>query len=56
VSGSWPGAVHDLTAARIWGILRELAGAGPIVLAEKGYAGAGDQAGQSAATLGAATG
>ena len=26
VSGPLPGAVHDLTAARIWGILRELAG------------------------------
>ena len=37
-----PGAVHDLTAARIWGILRELAAAGLIVLADKGYHGAGD--------------
>jgi len=35
-------AVHDLTAARIWGILRELAASGLIVLADKGYAGAGD--------------
>jgi hypothetical protein len=34
--------VHDLTAARIWGILRELAASGLIVLADKGYAGAGD--------------
>jgi DDE superfamily endonuclease/Helix-turn-helix of DDE superfamily endonuclease len=42
VSGPPPGAVHDLTAARIWGILRELAAAGLIVLADKGYAGAGD--------------
>ena len=25
VSGPLPGAVHDLTAARIWGVLRELA-------------------------------
>jgi DDE superfamily endonuclease len=25
VSGPLPGAVHDLTAARIWGIVRELA-------------------------------
>jgi hypothetical protein len=33
---------HDLTAARIWGILRELAAAGLIVLAGKGYHGAGD--------------
>jgi hypothetical protein len=42
VSGPLPGAVHDLTAARIWGILRELADAGLIVLADKGYHGAGD--------------
>ena len=41
VSGPLPGAVHDLTAARIWGIVRELAGAGLIVLADKGYTGAG---------------
>jgi hypothetical protein len=34
--------VHDLTAARIWGILRELAAAGLVVLADKGYHGAGD--------------
>ena len=34
--------VHDLTAARIWGIIRELAAAGLIVLADKGYHGAGD--------------
>ena len=42
VSGALPGAVHDLTAARIWGILRRLAAAGLIVLADKGYTGAGD--------------
>jgi DDE superfamily endonuclease len=42
VSGPLPGAVHDLTAARIWGIVRELAAAGPVVLADKGYYGAGD--------------
>ena len=42
VSGPLPGAVHDLTAARIWGIVRELAAAGLIVLADKGYHGAGD--------------
>jgi DDE superfamily endonuclease len=36
VSGPLPSAVHDLTAARIWGILRELAAAGLIVLADKG--------------------
>jgi DDE superfamily endonuclease/Helix-turn-helix of DDE superfamily endonuclease len=40
VSGPLPGAVHDLTAARIWGIVRELAAAGLIVLADKGYTGA----------------
>ncbi len=42
VSGPLPGAVHDLTAARIWGIVRELAAAGLIVLADKGYTGADD--------------
>ena len=42
VSGPLPGAVHDLTAARIWGIVGELAAAGLIVLAGKGYHGAGD--------------
>jgi hypothetical protein len=42
VSGPLPGAVHDLTAARIWGILRELAASGLIVLADKGYHGAGE--------------
>jgi len=42
VSGPLPGAVHDLTAARIWGIIRELQAAGLIVLADKGYHGAGD--------------
>jgi hypothetical protein len=41
VSGPLPGAVHDLTAARIWGIIRHLAYAGLIVLADKGYTGAG---------------
>jgi DDE superfamily endonuclease len=41
VSGPLPGATHDLSAARIWGILRELAAAGLIVLADKGYHGAG---------------
>lgn len=40
--GALPGAVHDLTAARIWGIVHELAAAGLIVLADKGYIGAGD--------------
>jgi hypothetical protein len=42
VSGPLPGAVHDLTAARIWGIVRELAAAGLVVLADKGYIGAGE--------------
>jgi hypothetical protein len=42
VSGPLPGAVHDLSAARIWGIVRELAACGLIVLADKGYAGAGE--------------
>jgi len=41
-SGPLPGAVHDLTAARIWGIIRELEAAGLIVLADKAYIGAGD--------------
>jgi DDE superfamily endonuclease/Helix-turn-helix of DDE superfamily endonuclease len=41
VSGALPGAVHDLTAARIWGIVRRLAAAGLITLADKGYIGAG---------------
>ena len=40
VSGPLPGAVHDLTAARIWGIIRELAACGLIVLADEGYQGA----------------
>jgi DDE superfamily endonuclease len=42
VSGPLPGAVHDLTAARIWGIIRELGACGLVVLADKGYHGAGD--------------
>jgi hypothetical protein len=42
VSGPLPGAVHDLTAARFWGILRELAAVGLVVSADKGYQGAGD--------------
>ncbi|MFI6297621.1 transposase family protein [Nonomuraea sp. NPDC050790] len=40
-SGALPGKTHDLSAARIWGILRELERAGIIVLADKGYQGAG---------------
>jgi DDE superfamily endonuclease len=42
VSGPLPGAVHDLTATRIWGIIRELASSRLAVLADKGYHGAGD--------------
>ena len=37
-SGPLPGTVHDLTAARIWGIIRELAASGLVVLADKGSA------------------
>ena len=40
--GPLPGAVHDRTATRIWGILRELAAAGLDVLGGKGYIGAGE--------------
>ena len=36
VSGPLPGAVHDLTAARIWSIIAELAASGLAVLADKG--------------------
>jgi hypothetical protein len=42
VSGPLPGAVHDLTAARIWGIIRELAASGLIALGDKGYIGQDD--------------
>jgi hypothetical protein len=42
VSSALPGSVHDLKAARIWGILRELDKSGLIVLADKGYHGAGE--------------
>jgi hypothetical protein len=42
VSNALPGATHDLTAARIWGLIRRLAATGLIVLADKGYQGAGD--------------
>jgi hypothetical protein len=41
VSGPLPGAVHDLKAARIWGIVRELAASGLLVPAGKGYHSAG---------------
>jgi hypothetical protein len=39
-SGALPGKAHDLTAARIWGILRALKQAGIITLADKAYQGA----------------
>jgi hypothetical protein len=39
-SGALPGSTHDLTAARIWGILRELEEAEILTLADKGYQGA----------------
>jgi hypothetical protein len=41
VSGELRGAVHDLRAARIWGLIRALAAAGLPVLADKAYQGAG---------------
>jgi hypothetical protein len=40
-SGSLPGSVHDLKAARIWGIIRGLEAAELIALADKAYVGAG---------------
>jgi DDE superfamily endonuclease len=40
VSGPLPGSVHDKKAEWIWGVLAELAAAGLIVLADKGYQGA----------------
>src|SRR5580658_10355649 len=42
VSGPLPGAVHDLTAARIWGIICDLAASGLVVLGDKGYLGEDD--------------
>ncbi len=42
VCGPLPGATHVLTAARIWGILRDLAASGLIVLADQRCTGAGD--------------
>ncbi|TXK34773.1 transposase family protein [Nonomuraea sp. C10] len=39
-SGALPGKAHDLSAARIWGILRALERAGIITLADKAYQGA----------------
>ncbi|MFD0884669.1 transposase family protein [Streptosporangium algeriense] len=43
ISGSPPGAVHDLKAARIWDVIRRLAASGPVTLADNGYAGAGEK-------------
>jgi len=40
VSGALPGSVHDMKAAWIWGIERELAAVGLVTLADKGYQGA----------------
>ncbi len=39
-SGMMPGSTHDLTAARVWSILRELERAGILTLADKAYQGA----------------
>jgi DDE superfamily endonuclease/Helix-turn-helix of DDE superfamily endonuclease len=39
VSGVLPGAVHDMKAQWIWGVLAELEAAGLVVLADKGYQG-----------------
>ncbi|MGW0071717.1 transposase family protein [Streptosporangium sandarakinum] len=39
-SGALPGKTHDLSAARIWGVLRELERAGVVTLADKAYQGA----------------
>ena len=40
VSGPLPGSVHDKKAEWIWGVIDELAAAGLVVLADKGYQGA----------------
>ena len=39
VSGALPGAVHDMKAQWIWGVLAELEAAGLATLADKGYQG-----------------
>lgn len=41
-SGALPGSVHDLRAARIWGITVALVTSGLLTLADKGYTGAGE--------------
>ncbi|MGJ6966340.1 transposase family protein, partial [Streptosporangium sp. G11] len=40
-SGSLPGSVHDLKAARIWSLIRRLHACELIALADKVYVGAG---------------
>ena len=42
VPGPLPGAVHGLTPARIWGIIRDLAASGLVPLGDKGYIGHDD--------------
>jgi hypothetical protein len=42
MSGPVPGAVHDLTAARIWGIVQALTACGLVVLGDKGFIGEDD--------------
>jgi hypothetical protein len=42
VSGGLRGSTHDLNAARIWGIIREMTASGLVVLADTGYHGAGE--------------
>lgn len=39
VSGPLPGAVHALTAARIWDIIQTLAASGLVVLGDRAYCG-----------------
>ncbi|GAA0843106.1 hypothetical protein GCM10009525_58370 [Streptosporangium amethystogenes subsp. fukuiense] len=39
-SGALPGKAHDLSAVRIWGVLRELERASIVTLADKAYQGA----------------
>ncbi|WP_165950190.1 transposase family protein [Actinomadura sp. GC306] len=41
VSGPLRSSVHDLTATRIWGLIRALAATGLLVPADKAYQGAG---------------
>jgi hypothetical protein len=41
-AGAAPGAVHDLSPARIWGIIRELAASGLVPPGDKGYIGEDD--------------